>query len=86
LNHGFEGFVDRDRLSLRVEVKVLRYPSPDAFVLRYVAGSALTGPVAGANDRARAGLLADVNARLQRYVDDDGLAFPIESNVVVARR
>lgn len=73
-------------ITIRPAVKVLRYPSPDAFVLRYVAGSALAGPVAGADDRARAALLADVNARLQRYVDDDGLAFPIESNVVVARR
>jgi ubiquinone/menaquinone biosynthesis C-methylase UbiE len=73
-------------ITIRPAEKVLRYPSPDAFVLRYVAGSALAGPVAGADDRARAALLADVNARLQRYVDDDGLAFPIESNVVVARR
>ena len=73
-------------ITIRPAVKVLRYPSPDAFVLRYVAGSALAGPVAGADDRARGMLLADVTARLQRHVDDDGLAFSIESNVVVARR
>src|SRR5262245_22181945 len=73
-------------ITIHLAVKILRYPSPHEFVLRYVAGSALAGPVAGANDSARAALLADVNERLQRYVDDRGLAFPIESNMLVARK
>jgi hypothetical protein len=67
-------------------VKTLRYPSPDEFVRRYVAGSALAGPVAAAADDARAALLTEVNAGLRSYVDDEGLAFPIESNVAVAWR
>ena len=67
-------------------MKTLRYSSPDEFVRRYVAGSALAGPVAAAGDDARAALLAKVNAGLRPYVDDQGLAFPIESNVAVAQR
>jgi hypothetical protein len=73
-------------ITIRPAVKTLRYPSSDEFVLRYVAGSALAGPVAAANDSARVALLAEVNAGLRSYVSDQGLAFPIESNVVVAQR
>jgi SAM-dependent methyltransferase len=73
-------------ITIRPAVKTLRYPSPDEFVRRYVAGSALAGPVAAAGDDARAALLAEVNAGLRPYVDDQGLAFPIESNVAVAQR
>jgi hypothetical protein len=40
---------------------------------------------AAANDGARSALLAEVQVGLQSYVDDKGLAFRIESNVVVAR-
>jgi len=72
-------------ITIRPAVKVLRYPSPDEFVRRYAAGSALAGPVAGADDQARAALLADVKAGLQAYVDDR-LAFPIETNVVSAHK
>jgi hypothetical protein len=73
-------------ITIRPAVKTPRYPSPDEFVRRYVAGSALAGPVAAAGDDARAALLAKVNAGLRPYVDDQGLAFPIESNVGVAQR
>ena len=37
-----------------------------------------------ADDDFRAAFLADVKAKLQPYVDDQGLAFPIESNVALA--
>jgi len=39
-----------------------------------------------ADDHARAELLARVNAKLQSHIDDQGLAFPIKSNIVIARR
>ena len=73
-------------IMIRPVVKILRFPSPDEFVLRYVAGSALASLVGDADDDARAALLTEVNAGLQSYVDGQGLAFPIESNVAVARK
>jgi len=73
-------------ITIHPATKILRYRSAHEFVLRYVAGSALAGPVTGAIDSARVGLLADVNEQLQPYVDDRGLAFPIESNMLVARK
>jgi hypothetical protein len=65
---------------------MLRYPSSQEFLLRYAAGSALASAVASADDHAQAELLAKVNAKLQSYIGDRGLAFPIESNIVIARR
>jgi len=74
-------------ITIRPTLKSLRFPSPDEFVIRYVSGaSALASFVAGADDDSRAAFLADVKAKLQPYVDDQGLAFPIESNVAVARK
>ena len=77
------GFKD---ISIYQVAKILRYPSSDEFVLRYAAGSALGGAVAGADDNARAALLAEIGAKLQSCTDDQGLAFPIESNIVIALR
>ena len=67
-------------------MKILHFPSPREFVLQYVAGSALAGPLAAASDDGRAALLADVEAGLRSYVDDQGLAFPIESNLAAAHK
>ena len=77
------GFRD---ITIRPVVKTLRYPSPDEFVLQYAAGSALAGAVAGADNNAWSALLAEIRVKLESYVDDRGLAFPIESNIAMARR
>ena len=34
----------------------------------------------------RGRIVADVSKRLQSFVDDQGLAFPIESNIALARK
>jgi hypothetical protein len=77
------GFKD---ISIRTAAKVLRYPSPDEFVLRYAAGSVLAAAVANVGDDARTALLAEVAERLQPHVQGQELAFPIESNIATARR
>ena len=77
------GFSD---IAIHSTLKTLRFPSLEEFVVRYVAGSALASVVASVDDDSRAALLADVQAKLQRYVGDQGLAFPIESNVTLARK
>jgi hypothetical protein len=73
-------------ITVRPTLKTIRFPSPDEFVTRYVSGSALARFVSGVDDDSRAAFLIDVKAKLQRYADDQGLAFPIESNVAVARK
>lgn len=44
------------------------------------------GSIVGVDDTARAALLAEVAERRKPYVCDQGLAFPIERNIVIARR
>jgi ubiquinone/menaquinone biosynthesis C-methylase UbiE len=73
-------------ITIHSEAKTLRFPSPDQFVLRYAAGSALASAVANADDNGRAALLTEVTAKLRSAIDDQGLGFTIESNLVIARR
>jgi ubiquinone/menaquinone biosynthesis C-methylase UbiE len=73
-------------VTLQPAVKMLRFPSPEEFVLRYAAGSALASAVAAADAHARAALLAEVATKLQSAMDDQGLGVPIEANLVLARK
>jgi ubiquinone/menaquinone biosynthesis C-methylase UbiE len=73
-------------VEIRPATKTLRFPSGDEFVQWYVAGSPLAGPVARADDRARAALVAEVRDLLQAHVSPEGLAFPIENHLTVAHR
>jgi ubiquinone/menaquinone biosynthesis C-methylase UbiE len=77
------GFRD---INVHPEVKILHYPSSNEFVLRYAAGSPLAAVVAGVDETARSALLTEVADRLGSHIDDHGLAFPIETNIVVALR
>lgn len=81
LNTG-AGFRD---VALQSASKALRFPSPEEFVRRYVAATPLAAMVAKASDDARAALITEVSAALKSAVDHQGLAFPIEANLALAR-
>ena len=70
---------------IRRATKTLHYASLEEFVLSYVSGSALAGIVGGVDESARAALLTEVCTKLARAIDDQGLRFPIETNIVTAR-
>jgi SAM-dependent methyltransferase len=67
------------------DVRMARFASPEALVRHQVAASPLSGHVAPVDDGARAALVHDVTAAMQPYVDDEGVAFPIQAHVAVAR-
>ena len=70
---------------VRPAVKVLRFPSAEEFVRRYVSGVApLAQMVARATDSARAAVLAAVSVALRSYIGADGLAIPKASHLVTA--
>ena len=54
----------------------MRFSSVERFVLSYVAGSPLAGPVSQADDAARAALITDVRNALGNFMSNDELAFP----------
>jgi ubiquinone/menaquinone biosynthesis C-methylase UbiE len=63
----------------------VRFPSIERFVLSYVAGSPLAGPVSKADDAAREALITDVRNALKRYTSNTELAFPIGAHLLSAR-
>jgi hypothetical protein len=71
---------------LQPAAKTLRFPSPEEFVGRYVAATPLAAIVAKVSDDARAALITEVSAALKSSVDHQGLAFPIEAHLALARR
>jgi ubiquinone/menaquinone biosynthesis C-methylase UbiE len=76
---GFQGVTIQQRSG------TVRFPSVERFVLSYVAGSPLVGPVSQAADAARAALIADVKKALSKYTSDSELAFPIAAHLLNAR-
>ena len=71
-------------ISVRAAVKILRYPSPEEFIFRHITGSPLGSAVSQAGESARTAMLAEIQTRLASAVDEGGLAFSIEANIVVA--
>jgi SAM-dependent methyltransferase len=63
----------------------VRFPSVERFVLSYIAGSPLAGPVSKADDAAREALITDVRNALGNYISNTELAFPIAAHLVSAK-
>ena len=72
------------QIHLRITTNLIRYPSPEAYVLGYLSVTPIAREIAALDDTARMALLQDVMTALRTYADDDGLAAPTESHVVVA--
>ncbi len=64
----------------------VRYPSAEEFVRWEGASSPLAGPIGALRDDVRTALIQDVSEALRTYTDDDGIVFPTESYLTVARR
>ncbi len=69
---------------VRSDVRMVRFASPEAFVCHQVAGSPLASHVARVDEAARQALVREVSAAVPAYVNDEGMAFPIEGHVVIA--
>jgi SAM-dependent methyltransferase len=76
------GFHD---VSVRTMTGTARFPSPDKLVEYQLAATPLS-TLGGMHDEAFAAVARDVSAALQAYVTEDGLALPMEVNLVVARK
>ena len=69
---------------LGADVRMVRFASPAALVRHQVAGSPLAPHVAAADETVRDALIREMTAALQPYVNDEGLAFPIEGQIGLA--
>jgi ubiquinone/menaquinone biosynthesis C-methylase UbiE len=77
------GFSD---VHIRIEVASVRFSSVGHYVATYLGATPLGGVLAGLPETTRAALVADVEASLSHYLDDDGLTFPQETHVATARK
>jgi ubiquinone/menaquinone biosynthesis C-methylase UbiE len=69
-----------------IEVSPIRYPSPEEFLRQEAACSPLAGLVGALSREARSALVQDLTAALRSRCDDEGVVFPIETYLVLARR
>ena len=73
-------------VSISADVRMVRFASTEAFVRYQVSGSPLASHVAAVDDTARQTLVKEVSQAVQGYVNDEGLAFPIEGHIAIGRR
>ena len=64
----------------------VRYPSAEELVRWEGASSPLAGPIGALTDDVRTALIRDVGEALRSYTDDDGIVFPAETYLAIARR
>lgn len=63
-----------------------RYPSVEEFVRQEAASSPLARPIGALPDDVREAMLQELRTSLNHFVDDDGIVFPTETYLAVARR
>lgn len=69
---------------IRLEVKMARYPSLDEFIPGYWAATPFAAKIAGMKEQDRSDISRRITASLRDYLDDDGLAAPMECHVITA--
>jgi hypothetical protein len=69
---------------ISITSNMMRFPSIERYVSGYLAATPVAAQVAAMHDDDRVRLIGEVATALQSYVDDDGLAAPIENHVVIA--
>lgn len=76
------GFVNT---TLKIGIGTVRFPSTEQFVKLYIAGTPLSTHLAGMHENAYSAMVEDVSSAVRSYIDDQGLAFPIEGHLAITR-
>jgi SAM-dependent methyltransferase len=72
-------------VKVRLDVKMSRYPSLEEFVPGYLMATPMASEVAAMTDIDRSHMVREVIGALQEYIDDSGLAAPMECHLVTAQ-
>jgi SAM-dependent methyltransferase len=73
-------------VSVRIAAHLARFPSVETFLRQETAGSPLAGLIGAAGPTVLAALLADLEAALDPFVDDLGVALPMQTWLVLAHQ
>ncbi|MFT4563904.1 MAG: SAM-dependent methyltransferase, partial [Gammaproteobacteria bacterium] len=71
-------------IRVTLDIRMVRFPSVEAFFNCYTGGSPLASHAADLDNREQ--LISEAADQLSPYIDDDGLAFPIEGLIVTANK
>lgn len=66
------------------DVRMVRFGSTEDFIRYQVGGSPLAAHLSGADEDLLSRLVADVEGRLSRFLNDEGVAWPIQGHVASA--
>ncbi len=77
------GFRD---VQIRTEIGHERFPSVEALLQREAASSPLAAALSSLEPRLWAALIRDLESSLGEFLDDDGIVFPMQTFVALARR
>ena len=69
---------------IRLEVKMARYPSLEEFIPGYLAATPFAAKIAEMKEWDRSEMSRRITTSLYDYIDDDGLAAPMECYVITA--
>lgn len=72
--------------SIVIDIRPVRYPSIRDFLRQEVASSPLADLVRTLDEDVQNALVSDVSEGLRGYIDDEGVVFPMETHIVIARR
>ena len=75
------GFED---VHIRLQILQIRYPSAEQFVLGFMQSMPAASAIAALEESTRNTMLHEIVEALEPYTDDDGIAAPMECNVVTA--
>jgi hypothetical protein len=64
----------------------VRFPSVEALLQREAASSPLATALSSLEPRVWAALIRDLESSLGEFLDDDGIVFPMQTFVALARR
>jgi ubiquinone/menaquinone biosynthesis C-methylase UbiE len=77
------GFRD---IRLHIVMLTLRHPSPAEYIPGQLAALPFAGAIEALETAAQTALYNDILTALHPYIDDEGLAVPLEAHVVLARK
>jgi ubiquinone/menaquinone biosynthesis C-methylase UbiE len=71
---------------VRFEHRTMRYPVPERFITGWVSGTPITAQFLALPDDRKQALITRIVERIATYVDDAGLAVPMETHFLTASR
>ncbi|MCB0082928.1 MAG: methyltransferase domain-containing protein [Caldilineaceae bacterium] len=72
-------------INIGISILTIRHPNPNEFIYGQLAATPVADQVAALGKIQQATLVAEILTSLRDYTDDNGLAVPYETHVVLAR-